>query len=170
MVIQCIVPSLAFWLQAFCIPINLTGTFPGHHCLLWGVSTPVSVAEVQTLLSSGSVKAKDMKDLSLCFLLLLSPLDKHGSLGLCSVDPVGSTPITSLCMFTPPLRWEREGNGNPLQYSCLKNFMDRGAWQDIGHGLAKSRTQLKQLTMHARRWWTKDRIQIYNLVCGSGYK
>ena len=44
------------------------------------------------------------------------------------------------------------GNGNPLQYSCLKNFMDRGAWQVIGHGLAKSRTQLKQLTMHARRW------------------
>ena len=35
------------------------------------------------------------------------------------------------------------GNGCSLQYSCLKNFMDRGAWQVIGHGLAKSRTQLK---------------------------
>ena len=30
------------------------------------------------------------------------------------------------------------GNGNPLQYSCLKNSMDRGAWQDIVHGVAKS--------------------------------
>ena len=35
-----------------------------------------------------------------------------------------------------------EGNGNPLQYSCLENFMDRGAWQATVHGVAKSRTQL----------------------------
>ena len=31
-----------------------------------------------------------------------------------------------------------EGNGNPLQYSCLGNPMDRGAWQAIVHGVAKS--------------------------------
>ena len=31
-----------------------------------------------------------------------------------------------------------EGNGNPLQYSCLENSMDRGAWQAIVHGVAKS--------------------------------
>ena len=30
-----------------------------------------------------------------------------------------------------------EGNGNPLQYSCLGNLMVRGAWQDIVHGVAK---------------------------------
>ena len=35
-----------------------------------------------------------------------------------------------------------EGNGNPLQYSCLENPMDRGAWQAIVHGVAKSRTGL----------------------------
>ena len=34
------------------------------------------------------------------------------------------------------------GNGNPLQYSCLGNPMDRGAWQATVHGIAKSRTQL----------------------------
>ena len=34
------------------------------------------------------------------------------------------------------------GNGNPLQYSCLKNPMDRGAWQATVHGVAKSWTQL----------------------------
>ena len=33
-----------------------------------------------------------------------------------------------------------EGNGNPLQYSCLENSMDRGAWQAIVHGVAKSWT------------------------------
>ena len=30
-----------------------------------------------------------------------------------------------------------EGNGNPLQYSCLGNPMDRGAWWDMVHGIAK---------------------------------
>ena len=35
-----------------------------------------------------------------------------------------------------------EGNGNPLQYSCLENSMDRGAWQDMVHGIAKSQTRL----------------------------
>ena len=36
----------------------------------------------------------------------------------------------------------REGNGNPLKYSCLENSMDRGAWQGTVHGVAKSRTRL----------------------------
>ena len=36
-----------------------------------------------------------------------------------------------------------ERNGNPLQYSCLENPMDRGAWQATVHRVAKSQTQLK---------------------------
>ena len=39
-----------------------------------------------------------------------------------------------------------EGNGNPLQYSCLENPMDRGAWQAAVHGVAKSRTRLRDFT------------------------
>ena len=35
-----------------------------------------------------------------------------------------------------------EGNGNPLQYSCLENSMDRGAWWVTVHGVANSQTQL----------------------------
>ena len=35
-----------------------------------------------------------------------------------------------------------EGDGNPLQYHCLGNLMDRGAWQATVHGVAKSRTRL----------------------------
>ena len=38
------------------------------------------------------------------------------------------------------------GNGNPLQYSCLGNPMDRGAWQIIVHGVVKSRTRLSDCT------------------------
>ena len=39
-------------------------------------------------------------------------------------------------------RSPEEGNGNPLQCSCLENSMDRGAWQATVHGLAKSQIQL----------------------------
>ena len=35
-----------------------------------------------------------------------------------------------------------EKNGNPVQYSCLKNPMDRGAWPATGHGVAKRWTRL----------------------------
>ena len=38
------------------------------------------------------------------------------------------------------------GNGNPFQYSCLENPMDRGAWRATVHGVAKSQTQLSNLT------------------------
>ena len=41
-----------------------------------------------------------------------------------------------------------KGNGYPLQYSCLEKSMDRGAWWAIVHGVAKSGTQLKQLSTH----------------------
>ena len=39
-----------------------------------------------------------------------------------------------------------EGNGSPLQYSCLGNPMDRGAWWATVHGVAKSQTQLSGFT------------------------
>ena len=42
-------------------------------------------------------------------------------------------------------RSSREGNGNPLQYSCLENSMDRGAWQGTVHGRV-----LKELDMTER--------------------
>ena len=40
-------------------------------------------------------------------------------------------------------RSPREGNGDPLQHSCLENSMDRGAWQATVHGVAKSQTWLR---------------------------
>ena len=46
-------------------------------------------------------------------------------------------------------RFPGRGHGNPLQYSCLENAMDRGAWQATVHGIAKSWTQLKGLSTHA---------------------
>ena len=43
------------------------------------------------------------------------------------------------------------GHGNPLQYSCLENPMDRGAWQTTVHSITKSQKQLKQVSMQARQ-------------------
>ena len=40
-----------------------------------------------------------------------------------------------------------EGNGAPLQYSCLENSMDGGAWWAAVHGVAKSRTRLSDFTL-----------------------
>ena len=40
------------------------------------------------------------------------------------------------------------GHGNPLQYSYMKNPMDRGAWRAMVHRVAKSQTRLKQLSTH----------------------
>ena len=46
--------------------------------------------------------------------------------------------VPSLCPEDSP----REGHGNPLQYSCLKNSMDRGDWRGIVHGVPDSPTRL----------------------------
>ena len=48
-----------------------------------------------------------------------------------------------------------EGNGNPLQYSCLENPMDRGAWRSMVHRVAKSRAALKRLStaQHSADLW-----------------
>ena len=53
------------------------------------------------------------------------------------------------CVFNPWVRrCPRVGNGSPLQYSCLENRMDRGAWLATVHTVAKSQTWPKQLSRH----------------------
>ena len=51
-----------------------------------------------------------------------------------------------------------EGNGNPLQYSCLEKSMDKGTWQAIVHMVTKSLIQLKLLSMHSC-----THIYVYNI-------
>ena len=46
------------------------------------------------------------------------------------------------------------GHGNPLQYSCLKNLIDRGACQAAVHRVTKNQTQLKRLSMYAHKLLT----------------
>ena len=62
----------------------------------------------------------------------------------CNVGDLGSIPGSG--------RSPGEGNGNPLQYSCLENPMDGGVWWAIVHGVAKSRTRLSDFTsLHLRK-------------------
>ena len=59
---------------------------------------------------------------------------RKGKQSACNVDDLGLIPGLG--------RSPGEGNGNPLQYSCLENSMDRGAWQATVHGVTMSQTRL----------------------------
>ena len=52
------------------------------------------------------------------------------------------------------------GQGNPLQYSCLENPMDRGAWWATFYTVTKSWTRLKQFSMHASTVYMKILFEI----------
>ena len=55
-----------------------------------------------------------------------------------------------LCIFKASRLLSGEGDGTPLQYSCLENPMDGGAWWAAVHGVAKSRTRLRDFTFAFR--------------------
>ena len=82
--------------------------------------------------------------------------EEKTSLGLIMGFPGGSEVKASACNAgelgsIPGLGISpAEGNGNPLQYSCLENPMDGGAWWATVHGVTKSRTQLSDF-IHSLR-------------------
>ena len=57
-------------------------------------------------------------------------------------SPSALLPELPKCLLWRAIGWGRKGNGTPLQYSCLENPMDRGAWWAAVHGVAKSRARL----------------------------
>ena len=57
-----------------------------------------------------------------------------------------TTPKFKVRLYTKLQEYIGEGNGNPLQYSCLENPMDGGAWRATVHGVAKGRTRLSDFT------------------------
>ena len=61
------------------------------------------------------------------------PCDSHGKESACNAEDLGLIPRSG--------RSPEEENGYPLQYSCLENSMDRGAWRATVHGVIKSWTQ-----------------------------
>ena len=67
------------------------------------------------------------------------PRGSDGKDSVCSEGDLGSIPGSG--------RSPEEGNGNPLQYSCLENPTDRGAWWAAVHGVTKSQTRLSMHTL-----------------------
>ena len=79
-----------------------------------------------------SATKKQKKDVALAQVVLVV---KNLSANAGGIRDVGSTPGLG--------RSPGRGHGNPLQYSCLENPIDRGAWWAAVHRVAKSQTQLK---------------------------
>ena len=63
--------------------------------------------------------------------------------------PANAGDVRDMASISRSERSPGGGYGNPFQYSCLENPMDKGAWQATVHRVEKSGTQLKQLSMHA---------------------
>ena len=102
-----------------------------------------------------------------CICLYIGMLVLHkgfpgGSVGkesTCNAGDLGSIPRSG--------RSPREGNDNPLQYSCRENSTDRGAWWATGHGVTKSQTRLRDQHL-IQNWWLIKLIidtQGFVMVC-----
>ena len=75
---------------------------------------------------------------TICYHLTMFPGGSEVKASACNVGDLSSIPGSGRSLG--------EGNGNPLQYSCLENPLDRGAWCAAVHGVAKSRTRLSDFT------------------------
>ena len=89
---------------------------------------------------------------------VLLPGKSHGWRSLESCSPWGlwGLDTTEQLHFHFSLSCIGEGNGNPLQCSCLENPRDGGAWWAAVYGVAQSRTRLKRLSSSSSMGWRKD--------------
>ena len=131
----------------FHISLPLAGTNMLPSCprskLVWkkrpcappGPQPPLSAAEVtQRTLQSQVIISPDLWTLQFKQSHKGFPGGSDGKVSVCNAGDLGWIPGLG--------RSPGEQNGNPLQYSCLENPMDSGAWQATSHGVTKSRTQL----------------------------
>ena len=99
---------------------------------------------------------------------VLLPGKSRGRRSLVGCSPWGceESDTTERLHFHFSLSCIREGNGNPLQCSCLENLRDRGAWLAAIYGVAQSRTQLKQLSNpQIDHWWCVPSIHLCFVGC-----
>ena len=92
---------------------------------------------------------------------VLLPGKSHGRRSLVGCSPWGreESDMTERLHFHFSLSCIGEGNGNPLQCSCLENPGDRGAWWAAVYGVAQSRTRLQRLSSSS--------IPYYTILCSS---
>ena len=76
--------------------------------------------------------------------------------------PATAEDVRDMGSITGSGRSPGEGPGSPLQYSCLENPMDRGAWLTTVHRITKSWIQLKRLSTHRpKEWKEKHNFQMH---------
>ena len=86
----------------------------------------------------------------------------RGSLVGCRLWGHTESDTTEWLHFDFSLSCIREGNGNPLQCSCLENPRDGGTWWPAIYGVTQSRTRLKQLSTHTHK------LIVINISCKDG--
>ena len=118
--------SLAESLVEVIAPFPGSWSTQGFVCTLWA--------------SLVGMKFDCKHDFAPATILLGFPGDSDGKESACSAGHLG--------LMTGLGRSPGEGNGNPLQWSCLENPMDRGPWWAPVHGVTKSQTQLSNFTFH----------------------
>ena len=97
---------------------------------------------------------------------VLLPGKSHGRRSLVGCSPWNheESDTTELLHFDFSLSCIGEGNGNPLQCSCLENPRDGGAWWAAIYGIAQSRTQVKQLSSSSKSLNTACNSPIIRLI------
>ena len=113
----------SFCLQSF--PVS--GTFP----MSWLFTSGDPNTGVSASASALPMNIQDWFPLRKCSLFQMAQMVKKSAR---NAGDLGSIPVLR--------RSPGGGHGNPLQYSCLENPMDRGAWRATVHGVTKTRTQL----------------------------
>ena len=101
---------------------------------------------------------------------VLLPGESHGQRSLVGYGPWGlkRSGLTEQLHFFFSLSCTGEGNGNPLQCSCLENPRDRGAWWAAIYGVAQSQTGLKRLSSSSKgssQWaflWSSSESTIHH--------
>ena len=89
--------------------------------------------------------------------LIYIPGGSDGKESACNAGDPGSIP--------GPGRSPGEGNGKPLQYSCLENSLDRGTWQTTVHGVAKIQKRLGEFHFFICFKYTMQRFSIFYRLC-----
>ena len=101
---------------------------------------------------------------------VLLPGKSHGRRSLLGCGPWGheESDTTERLHFHFLLSYIGEGNGNPLQGSCLENPRDGGPWWAAIHGVAQSRTRLKRLSSSSSSSSSSNSMACWNFVSQPG--
>ena len=144
---------LSWWchptILSFVIPSPPAFNLSQHQCLFQSVSSLPSGGQSIRVSALASVLLMNIQGwFPLGWTGLISLLSK----GLSRV--FSNITVQKYQFFSTQLSFG-EGNGNPLQYSCLENSVERGAWWAAVYGITQSRTRLKGLSMHACMHWRR---------------